>query len=113
MCLHGSAGNERHDASFWQPKVLQISALERTGVDGFWAAVSEFNTLQLANGKRDKRRQQQNLAWMWQRIDAGLKHAFRQNPGVQALLHHMLAEVAGGRIAASTAARNLLEVHTR
>ena len=111
--LHGSAGNERHDASFWQPKVLQISALVRTGIDDFWAAVTEFNALQTANGRRSQRRQQQNLAWMWQRIDAGLKQAFRQNPGVQALLPHMLAEVAGGQIAASTAARNLLEVHTQ
>ena len=109
--LHGSAGNERHDASFWQPKVLQISALVRTGIDDFWAAVTEFNRLQAANGRREQRRQRQNLAWMWQRIDAGLKQAFRQNPGVQALLPQMLAEVADGRIAASTAARNMLSAH--
>ena len=110
--LHGSAGNERHDASFWQPKVLQISALVRTGIGEFWAAVTEFNRLQAANGRRAQRRHQQNLAWMWQRIDAGLKQAFRQNPAVQALLPQMLAEVADGRIAASTAARNLLAAHT-
>ena len=109
--LHGSAGSERHDASFWQPKVLQISALVRTGIDDFWAAVTEFNRLQAANGRREQRRQRQNLAWMWQRIDAGLKQAFRQNPGVQALLPQMLAEVADGRIAASTAARNMLSAH--
>ena len=106
--LHGSAGAERHDASFWQPKVLQMSALERTGIDEFWAAVIEFNQLQTANGRREQRRQKQNLAWMWQRIDAGLKHAFRQHPAVQALLPQMLAEVADGRIAPSTAARNML-----
>lgn len=109
--LHGTAGNERHDASFWQPKVLQISALERTGVDGFWAAVSEFNTLQMANGKRDKRRQQQNMAWMWQRIEAGLKQAFHQDARVQALLPSVLDDVTAGRIAASTAARNMLATH--
>ena len=109
--LHGSAGNERHDASFWQPKVLQISALVRTGIDDFWAAVTEFNALQAANGRREQRRHKQNLAWVWQRIDAGLKDAFRQNPAVQALLPQMLAEVADGRIAASTAARNMLSAH--
>ena len=111
--LHGTAGNERHDTSFWQPKVLQISALERTGVDGFWAAVSEFNSLQTANGKRDKRRQQQNMAWMWQRIEAGLKQAFHQDARVQALLPSVLADVTAGRIAASTAARNMLAAHTQ
>lgn len=109
--LHGSAGNERHDASFWQPKVLQISALEGTGVDNFWAAVTEFNALQTANGRREQRRQQQNLAWMWQRIEAGLKHAFYQDPNVQAQLPALLADVSAGRVAASTAARNLLARH--
>ena len=109
--LHGSAGAEKHDASFWQPKVLQISALERTGIADFWAAVTEFNQLQTSNGRREKRRQQQNLAWMWQRIDAGLKQAFRQHPAVQALLPQTLEQVADGRIAPSTAARNMLLAH--
>lgn len=111
--LHGSAGNERHDASFWQPQVLQISALARTGVDSFWAAVSEFNALQTTNGRREQRRQQQNLAWMWQRIHAGLKQAFHQHPQVQALLPEMLADVTAGRLAPSTAARTLLLANTR
>ena len=43
-----------------------------------------------------------------ERIDAGLKLAFRQHPQVKELLHQMQADVAAGRIAASTAARNLL-----
>ncbi|WP_240964856.1 methylmalonyl Co-A mutase-associated GTPase MeaB [Acidovorax sp. SRB_14] len=110
--LHGSAGNERHDAHFWQPQVLQISALEGAGIDGFWAAVTEFNALQTANGRREQRRQRQNLAWMWQRIEAGLKQAFHHDPKVQALLPQLLAEVSAGRVAASTAARNLLSAHT-
>ncbi len=106
--LHGSAGVERHDASFWQPKVLQISALAGTGVDAFWAAVTEFDRLQTSNGKRAQRRQKQNLAWMWQRIEAGLKHDFRQHPQVRALLGPLQQDVAEGRLAPSTAARNLL-----
>jgi hypothetical protein len=42
--------------------------------------VTEFKALQTANGKLAARRQQQALAWMWERIDAGLKQAFRQHP---------------------------------
>ncbi len=45
---------------------------------------------------------------MWERIDAGLKLAFRQHPQVKELLPQMQADVVAGRIAASTAARNLL-----
>ncbi len=92
----------------WHPKALPLSALNGQGVDAFWAAVNEFQTLQNANGKLTERRKAQSLAWMWERIDAGLKLQFKQNPQVQALLPQMLKDVLEGRLAASTAARNLL-----
>jgi LAO/AO transport system kinase len=95
----------------WHPQVLQLSALHNKGVDAFWAAVTQFKDLQTANGKLAERRQQQSLAWMWERIDAGLKQAFRQDPAVSALLPALVAEVLGGRMPASTAARNLLAAH--
>ena len=77
----------------------------------FWAAVTEFKTLQTANGKFAARRQAQSLNWMWERIDAGLKLAFRQDTQVQALLTTLTREVSEGRVAASTAARNMLSIH--
>jgi len=105
---HGNPENAHHDKALWHPKVVQISALHGQGVDGFWAAVSQFRALQTANGRLAARREKQSLAWMWERIDAGLKQAFRAHPQVKALLPQMQADVAAGRIAASTAARNLL-----
>jgi LAO/AO transport system kinase len=45
---------------------------------------------------------------MWERIDAGLKQAFKQNPAVSALLPALTAQVASGHLSASIAARNLL-----
>ena len=92
----------------WHPQVLQLSALHNKGVDAFWAAVTQFKDLQTANGKLAQRRQQQSLSWMWERIDAGLKQAFRKDPAVSALLPTLVAEVLAGRLPASTAARNLL-----
>jgi LAO/AO transport system kinase len=96
-----------HD-SFWHPQVIQLSALHNKGVDVFWAAVTQFRTIQTANGRLASRRRQQSLSWMWERIDAGLKQAFRQDPAVSALLPSLVADVESGRIPASTAARNLL-----
>jgi LAO/AO transport system kinase len=97
-----------HDDKNWHPKALPLSALNGQGVDSFWAAVTQFTALQTANGKMAQRRQQQALAWMWERIDAGLKQAFRQNPQVRELLPTLEQQVREGTIAASTAARNLL-----
>lgn len=103
---HGKA----HDAApAWQPRVLQLSALKNTGVDTFWQSVEEFRALQVANGRLAARRQHQALAWMWERIESGLKQAFRRHPAVQALLPQITKEVEQGTLAASTAARRLLQ----
>ena len=96
----------------WHPQVIQLSALHNKGVDVFWKAVMQFKTLQTANGQLASRRQQQSLAWMWERIDAGLKQAFRRDPAVSALLPTLVAQVADGRMPASTAARNLLSAQS-
>jgi len=109
--LHGNPDHLHHETSIWHPQVIQISALLGQGVDRFWAEVQRFRDLQKANGRLAARRQQQALAWMWERIDAGLKLAFRQNPLVRAQLPALEAQVRDGRIAASTAARTLLTAH--
>ena len=57
------------------------------------------------------RRQSQALAWMWERIDAGLKLAFRQHPQVRPQLDALTRQVASGGVAASTAARQLLSLY--
>jgi LAO/AO transport system kinase len=108
--LLGLNGNphDPHSAKHWQPQVLSISALQGQGVDKFWAAVTQFQSLQNANGLLQSRRQRQSLSWMWERIDAGLKQAFKQNPAVRAQLPQLTAAVQAGQVAASTAARNLL-----
>lgn len=108
LSMHGNPEHAHHDGATWAPKVITLSALKGEGVDGFWAAVEEFRRLQTANGRIASRRERQSLAWMWERIDAGLKQAFRAHPQVRQLLPQMQADVAAGGIAASTAARNLL-----
>jgi len=108
---HAHAAHDAHSGAelrFWLPRVLQLSALAGTGLPEFWGAVSEFRRLQTANGRLAQRREKQALAWMWERIDAGLKQAFRQHPQVREMLPAITQDVAGGRLAASTAARTLL-----
>jgi LAO/AO transport system kinase len=94
--------------SNWHPKAIQLSASKGEGVEAFWDDVLDFKARQTANGKLAERRQKQSLSWMWERIDAGLKLAFKENPAVSRLLPEMLAQVASGQVPASTAARNLL-----
>jgi LAO/AO transport system kinase len=100
--------NSAQSVEAWHPQVMQLSALLGQGVDKFWNAVTHFKAVQTLSGQLAARRQQQSLAWMWERIEAGLKQSFQSNPQVQALLPQMTAQVRLGQLAASTAARNLL-----
>lgn len=106
--MHGNPEHMHHDAAVWHPQAMQLSALFATGLDQFWALVTQFKTLQTANGQLAARRQQQALAWMWERIEAGLNQTFRAQSIVQKLLPQISQQVAAGLLPASTAARHLL-----
>ena len=109
--LHGHHDLHDHAQGVWHPQVVQISALQGHGLDVFWSKVLEFKSLQSANGRWTQRRQTQALSWMWARIEAGLKQAFHKQAVVQELMPQLTQEVLTGRLAASTAARILLEAH--
>lgn len=108
--LHGNPDHVHHDETVWHPQVIQMSALKNVGVDAFWQAVSRFRDLQGTSGRLAARRRAQDEAWMWERIDAGLKQRFRAHPAVRGQLPTLAAEVRAGRVAASVAARRLLDL---
>jgi LAO/AO transport system kinase len=107
--FQGNPDHASHDQELWHPTVITLSALDGKGVPELWNKVTHFEKLQKANGKFESRRKQQAGAWMWDRIDAGLKNAFRNNSEVQELLPILIAQVNAGTMAASVAARRLLE----
>ncbi len=108
--LHGRG--DPHDAS--RPsaasRVLQLSALQADGIAAFWQAVTTFRDAQQASGRLAARRQEQDRDWMDERIAAGLRERFRQHPAVRTALPGIAREVRAGSLAASVAARRLLEL---
>jgi LAO/AO transport system kinase len=108
--LHGHPDHAHHDATMWQAQVLQMSALKSTGLPEFWAAVARFRELQTTSGRLAARRHRQDQAWMWERIEAGLRLRFRQHPRVREALATMTDDVRAGSLAASVAARRLLDL---
>jgi LAO/AO transport system kinase len=108
--LHGNPDHLHHDGSVWQPQVLQLSALKGPGMDAFWSAVTHFRELQTAGGRLAARRHEQDQAWMWERIEAGLRQRFHDHPAVRQALPAMTQDLRAGRVAASVAARRLLDL---
>jgi LAO/AO transport system kinase len=91
-------------------QVLQLSALKGSGLQDFWGAVEGFNTRQRDSGRLVSRRRAQDEAWMWDRIQAGLRQRFKQHPAVRDALPTTIDDVLSGRLAASVAARRLLDL---
>ena len=90
--------------------VLQLSALKGTGLPAFWQAVVDFRDAQRSSGAFEQRRHAQDQAWMWERIEAGLRQRFRKHPAVQQALPALEVQVRTGQLAASVAARRLLDL---
>ncbi len=110
MGLQGHPDRAHHDAAVWHPQVLLASALNGQGLAAFWRAVTRFRELAAASGRLEARRHAQDQSWMWERIDAGLKARFRAHPAVRAALPQWSEQVRAGQLAASVAARRLLDL---
>lgn len=106
---HGHPAHALHDAAAWHPRALALSALQGQGLEAFWDAVRDFRRLRETSGALAQRRRSQSLAWLWERIDGGLRDAFRADAAVQAALPVLTAQVAQGELVASAAARTLLQ----
>lgn len=108
--MHGNPDHAHHDETLWHPQVMKMSALHSQGVTEFWETVSKFKDIQTKYGQFAERRQQQATSWMWERIESGLKQSFENHPQVQKLLPELMQAVNAGQVAASVAARRLLDV---
>ena len=106
--MHGRPGQEAHNDNVWHPQVMQLSALKGTGLAEFWDLVKRYQALQQRNGQWQQRRLDQDQAWMWERIEAGLKSRFKHHPQVKAALPVLSEQVRSGQLAASVAAERLL-----
>ena len=99
-------GRERADA-----RVLLASALNGQGVDALWTEVEDWVARRRASGEFDARRRRQSVAWMWDLVQTRLLAGFRADARVRDALAAMLLDVAESRIAATVAARRLLELY--
>jgi LAO/AO transport system kinase len=93
----------------WEPRVLSVSSIERTGIDEFWATVEEFRATLTAAGALKTRRAEQAGDWMWTELLDGLTEALRHDATTMELVAGLEADVRAGRVAPPIAARRLLD----
>ena len=79
----------------------------------FWAVVEQYRHTMSDSGELATKRRHQAQAWMWQLIDSGLRHRFREHPGVAAALPELSQAVEAGTTTPAVAAHRLLNLLNR
>jgi LAO/AO transport system kinase len=92
----------------WSPPVLTCSALTMAGVDKLWETILDHRQKMSDSGELDENRRRQALAWMWSRIEDGLKERFFDNPIVKLRLRDVEASVERGELSPTVGAESLL-----
>jgi len=100
----------QHRTPGWTPSVQVASALTRQGIAEFWREIARFRESMQASGEFEGRRRAQALRWMWELIELTLRERFAANPDVKRELPALAAAVQDGSVAATVAARRLLEL---
>lgn len=94
----------------WSPPVHTISGFSGTGLPELWQAIELHRRKTEASGSRLSRRAGQQVRWLDALIQDGLADRFASRPDVAPRLAGLRRDVAEGRIPASLAADELLDI---
>lgn len=98
----------RSESAVWRPPVLTCSAVSLSGLDRVWETILDHRRRLEENGELAQKRRQQAVAWMWSRIEDGLRERFFENPAVRSRLKEIQAAVARGDQSPTASAEKLL-----
>jgi len=92
----------------WSPPVLTCSATTGEGITDIWQLIQNHQELMTRHGHRDRRRQEQQLAWFRSHLRNRLESRFFQQTGVAEQLKAVEAQIKAGTLLPVQAVENLL-----
>ncbi len=93
----------------WNTPALVASALTGEGLPELWQTIQRFHEHTQKQGLFQRRRRDQERAWMRSLVDDQLRERFYADAAVQTLLPELEAAVSDGVLPAATAALRLLK----
>ncbi len=94
----------------WRVPVELCSAVTGDGIADAWNTVEHYRAVMTASGELETRRSSQARKWMWSEMSENLIAAFKEHPKVCSRLPELEAAVMAGKLPATVAAQQLLEV---
>jgi len=95
------------------PKALMVSAVDETGLEDAWAAMTELTDWRKSNGFWDSRRATQARDWFEDEVRAGLLAHLHADPAIKDALATGARDVAHGTTSPRAAARAVLDLVTK
>ncbi len=92
----------------WSPPVVTCSGAMNIGLDDIWTQIMVHRDKLTATGELKRRRQDQQVRWMWSMVDDRLVTELRAHPAVRNIVAGVENAVRGGVLAAPAAAEQLL-----
>lgn len=96
----------------WNPKVLTCSAVDKKGLRAIWNTIEDHYQMMFSKGYFERKRQMQNIDWMHETIRHILERDFYNDPEIKKKINDVELKVANQQIAATVAAKNLLQEYS-
>jgi LAO/AO transport system kinase len=96
----------------WETEILLASSLNNSGIPECWDCMWKFKLLMCKNGNLTRKRQQQNVNWMWTLVTDELHERFNNHPGVQKRLEELKIAVNNETVTPVDAAAKLMQAFT-
>lgn len=99
----------RGAATSWQPPVLEVSALEKRGIDAVWEMIQKHRSELEAKGELERKRAAQRHQWFRGLLDEGMRAQFLTRPDVVRALKEAERDIEAQRVTPTAAAERVLE----
>ena len=97
--------------SGYRPKVFTCSALDGTGLNDIWAAITDYLNSTKSNGHFDENRSEQEKYRMYDTINEILRERFYNSESVESHIDEYLTKIRNYKISSYIAAKELLNIY--
>ncbi|HVI28124.1 methylmalonyl Co-A mutase-associated GTPase MeaB [Hansschlegelia sp.] len=94
----------------WEPEVLTISGRDDINLDTLWSRVLACRDAREKAGELKRRRERQQVRWMWTMVEARFRERLAEDPRLAARVPELERAVASGETAPTMAADEIARV---
>jgi len=98
------------NASEWNPPVLEISALEKNGIEELWTTIDKFFEKMIENGEFQSRRLEQSMNWFEKNVQTQIINQLKRNPDFQKSIEEQLALIKNDGKSSFSAAQAIIKL---